>query len=139
MPGEQAKLTSSTEPSWRRPRFSLLSLLLLVGLSGCLFGLWRAATAKKPAPVSGIVTYQGQPVGSGVIVFEPLDPAGRKATGSVVNGRYAVKPGLSPGSYGVGIRDSSNMLPARYNLPKSSGLSASIRDARANSLNFDLH
>jgi hypothetical protein len=80
--------------------------------------------------VSGRVTYVGQPLGSAVITFEPLDPTGRKASGVVVDGKYEI--GVLPGRYAIGIRDDKGVLPAGYNQPKTSGLSATIRDAGSN-------
>jgi hypothetical protein len=136
MSGDRVGRTSSTR---QRLQFSLLTLLALVGLSACLLGLWMALDAKRPPRLSGIVTYQGEPIESAVIQFDPLDPTGDKLSAAIVDGRYAVKAGLLPGRYAVGIRDSRKVLPAEYNLPKTSGLSATMPDTQAILLNFDLH
>lgn len=138
MSGDQIGRSSSTNPTRQWLQFRLSTLLALIGLSTCLFSLWRALTAKRPPSVSGIVTYEGQPIESAVIHFEPLDPTGCKASGVVVDGRYVVKAGVLPGRYAVGIRDSRKGLPAKYDLTKTSGLSATVLDDQAHSLNFEL-
>src|SRR5689334_18600992 len=119
MSGDQVGRIRSTHPT-RRLQFRLLTLVALVGLSACLFSLGRVLTARRPSRVTGFVTHQGQPIESAVIHFDPLDPNGRKASAVVVDGKYAVKAGVLPGLYAVGIRDSRKVLPAQYNLPKTS-------------------
>jgi hypothetical protein len=62
----------------------------------------------KRYAVSGMVTYQGKPLEQGTITFEPEDPKGRIATGSLSAGRYSLttlKPddGALPGKYRVTI------------------------------------
>lgn len=47
-------------------------------------------------PVSGKVTYKGQPVKKAVINFLPNDPEGRPAGGKVVDGQYELTT-LNPG------------------------------------------
>lgn len=131
-------LARSTEPNRPRLQFRIGTLVLLVGLSACLLGLWTVLTAKPPTQVSGVVTHKGQPLGSGIILFEPVEPKGRKASGLITNGRYAVKPGLLPGSYAVGLQDSRKTISAKFESPKTSGLSVSIRDARANAIDFEI-
>jgi hypothetical protein len=138
MAGDEVSPARPTAPTRPRHQLKIWTLLLLVGLSACLCGLWATLTAKPPTQVSGVVTYQGQPLGSGVILFQPVGPTGRKTSGLVVNGRYAIQPGMPPGNYSVGVRDSRKGLPAKYNSPKTSGLSVRIMDARSNSLDFDL-
>jgi hypothetical protein len=139
MTGDDVSLTRSTEPTRPRFQFRTWTLVLLVGLSACFCGLWTALTAMPPTQVSGVVTHNGQPLGSGTILFEPGGPQGRKASGLVANGRYSIKPGMLPGNYTVGIQDSRKAIPAKYNSPKTSGLSVRIMDARSNSLSFDIH
>lgn len=59
-------------------------------------------------PVSGMVTYKGEPVPQGSINFEPEDPAGRPATGLIEDGRFRLTTltpgdGAIPGRYKVAI------------------------------------
>jgi hypothetical protein len=63
----------------------------------------------KRYPVSGTVTYKGEPLASGRIEFEPADPAkGRPATGEIHDGSYRLTTltpddGALPGDYKVTI------------------------------------
>jgi hypothetical protein len=139
MTDDEIRLSRSTDPRRPRLQFRIWTLLLLVGLSACLFGLWTALTAKPPTQSSGVVTHKGQPLGSGVILFEPVGPKGRKTSGLVAHGRYAIKPGMPPGNYTVGVQDSRKAIPAKYNSPKTSGLSVRIMAAPSNSLDFEIH
>lgn len=61
-------------------------------------------------PVSGKVTYKGEPVKEGLISFEPVDAAqGRAATGKIADGYYRLttaveNDGALPGDYRVTIK-----------------------------------
>jgi hypothetical protein len=62
----------------------------------------------KRYPVTGRVTYKGEPVKKGIITFTPDDPGGRSATGTIEDGNYALttmadRDGALPGSYKVSI------------------------------------
>jgi len=64
----------------------------------------------KRYPVSGTVTYKGEPLKEGSIVFAPTAPNGRGATGTIVDGAYSLTTqepgdGAFPGSYKVTIND----------------------------------
>jgi hypothetical protein len=64
-----------------------LGLLALALLPGC---------GQQSATVSGSVTYDGEPVASGMVTLQPADGKGPTAGGPIVNGRYKVenvKPG----------------------------------------------
>lgn len=59
-------------------------------------------------PVSGMVTYNGNPLEKGAISFVPEDPKGIGATGIIENGSYALSTrgendGARPGQYKVTI------------------------------------
>src|SRR5262249_53083900 len=59
-------------------------------------------------PVTGRVTYKGEPVKRGLITFTPDQTDGRAATGTVENGNYALttladRDGALPGSYKVSL------------------------------------
>ena len=60
-------------------------------------------------PVSGKVTYKGQPLKQGTITFTPADAnTGRTASGHIVDGAYALttvdnEDGALPGPYQVAI------------------------------------
>jgi len=58
----------------------------------------------KRYPVSGTVTYKGEPVAKGNVSFVPSSPGGREATGPLDNGRFTLttaspNDGALPGSY----------------------------------------
>lgn len=58
--------------------------------------------------VSGVVTYKDQPLAKGKITFLPDDPAGRAATGDIVDGSYQLSTqsaadGAFPGKYKVTV------------------------------------
>ncbi|MHC5541079.1 hypothetical protein ACYOEI_22890 [Singulisphaera rosea] len=122
----------------KRSQFRLATLLGVVALSAAFLGVWRAPPSVKPTRMSGVVAYLGQPIGSGIILFNPLDATGRKASGVVVNGSYVVKEGLLPGRYAIGVQDSKKSLPVRYTLPNTSGLEVEIRGVASNQFDFDL-
>jgi hypothetical protein len=77
--------------------------ILLCGLAG--FGCGSPPPPLPPAEVDGVVTYDGQPVGPGIITFTPLS-GGEGGGGIVMDGKYRVnvKAGLHPGQYRVEIR-----------------------------------
>ena len=96
----------------------------------------RAGTS----PVLGKISCNGRPVCSGKIVFVPSSPAGRQATGQIVNGKYsltsfALNDGAFPGSYHIVIVSPS--VPARYQSQATTGLVAMVQKG-SNVIDFDL-
>lgn len=73
-----------------------IAMLIIVALPGCDNGR---------ATVTGQVTYQGQPVESGSINFEPLDGRGGTAGGTIENGAFRLSgaAGVVPGKKRVRI------------------------------------
>jgi hypothetical protein len=83
----------------------LVSFGLLV-VSGC----GDETGLPKRYSVTGKITYKGEPVEQGTIIFEPNDLAtGRVAQGTIQNGYYALsttgenKDGALPGDYKIAI------------------------------------
>jgi hypothetical protein len=69
---------------------SALSVAVIVILSGCSAD---NSGLDKRYSVSGRVTYKGEPVQKGTIVFEPTNPAppaGRHASSTIEDGKYAL-------------------------------------------------
>src|SRR5262249_41913076 len=71
-------------------------------------GEQQAADLPGRFPVSGMILIDGQPLAAGTIVFHPTDPQGRRATGVIQDGRYAMttvdpNDGALPGTYKVTI------------------------------------
>ena len=70
----------------------LLTGVVLSTLSGC---------GSSPSVVSGSVSYNGQPVGDGHVVFQPADGKGASCGGPIKNGKYTVE--TTPGKKVVQI------------------------------------
>ena len=78
-------------------------------------------------PVSGTVTYNGQPLEKGQINFYPEDPKGTGANGTIENGAYDLstvgdRDGARPGKYKVGIvskEDSAARAKAEFEKAQS--------------------
>lgn len=124
----------------------LVSLRLRVPLLVCLACV--VAGCAKPGPavteVRGTVTYQGQPVTTGMVKFSPVSLEGeavRPATGAIgADGTYQIaafpgRKGSRPGEYQVAIVSYTGsfmdgtakyLVPKKYAEPKTSGLKASV-------------
>jgi hypothetical protein len=89
---------SSLLPLLSSVQYSLLFLSLngLICTAGC---------GSRQASVEGDITYDGQPIGVGRILFEPEDPKAIKRGGRFENGHYKlVRPeGPPPGKHRVVI------------------------------------
>jgi hypothetical protein len=73
----------------------LCVLVLVLFSAGC--------SRKDVALVEGVVTYNGDPIESGLIVFQPNQ--GRTAGAPIVNGKYSLEvlPGAMPGENKVKV------------------------------------
>lgn len=132
-------------------RHKLLSLLLLL-VVGC-----NSSNNPKTYPVTGKVSYRGQPVTSGMIMLTPAD-GGHAATGNLEkDGSFRLTTferddGAVPGSYQVAIQvfpaEGAGLpgaefagkpppIPPKYASATSSGLTAEIT-AGENTLEFPL-
>ena len=81
-----------------------LCALLLIAAAGC----GPDDGLPKRLPVSGRVTYNGEPLANGTITFVPEDPTGRGAFGTIEDGDYRLTTqdqddGAIPGKYKVAI------------------------------------
>ena len=70
-----------------RTGVAVLGPAVLILVAGC---------SSSTASVSGTVTYDGQPVGTGEITFTPVDGIGPTAGGRIKDGQYTVES-LTPG------------------------------------------
>lgn len=124
-------------------RRTCLALIVLALAGGCGGG-------PRPQPVSGQVRWKGKGLPGAVVVFHP--PDGRPLS-SVADeeGRFRLTPGAVPGSYGVTVvwrelkrdgdevlRNGRNLLPARYEKPETSRLSATVKEGANDLAPFDL-
>lgn len=131
---------------------------LLFGALACAAGCGK--TAGEPTAVAGKVTYRGQALAAGTIVFTP-DPA-RGAAGPPVgvdiqpDGGYRMPPKdtpplaagwyrvtvaavqMQPAAPGQPYAQPRSLLPAHYRDPDRSGLICEIKPGIANGINFNL-
>ncbi len=119
---EFAGKTHKSIPVWRQ-----LTLLLSVGwislvLPGC------GGTGRQP--ISGMVTYRGQPLDRGRIEFEPLDGQGSAGGATIQNGAYRIPAdrGLLPGRYKVRIHAPTGERRAPTGPPGDSPVSPPPQD-----------
>jgi hypothetical protein len=70
-------------------------LLKAVGLA-VLLAACAGGCANPIATVSGEVSYDGQPIETGTIVFMPADGKGAAASGAIQDGRYTIE-NIAPG------------------------------------------
>jgi hypothetical protein len=121
----------------------LLAFLLTLPCCSC------AGAKHKPVfPVQGKVLFKGKPTPKAVVFFHPLtnseenEPMPRGvvgADGTFQISTYGVKDGAPPGHYTISIVWKSDdkggdlqddLLPARYMLPSSSGLTVQVKEGR---------
>ncbi len=126
-----------------------LSLLLVAGACAALAGCDNGR-----ASVLGTVTYQGRPVESGSISFEPIDGKGGTAGGAIEQGRFMLdgKTGVFPGKKRVNIivvEKTGRQIPASPPSPPGTMVDevkpiysppqeAEVVEGKANALNFQL-
>jgi hypothetical protein len=134
--------------SFSKSEMGMLAAVCAAGLlmTGC--GDRRPETA----PVSGTVTYNGQTLSEGQIVFVP--PSGRSAFGKINDSQivdvstFGKGDGVILGKAKVGIKCVSNMFsmegrhdelsPRKYADPKESGLTVDVKANSPNTFNIDL-
>lgn len=101
----------------------------------------------KTYDVSGNVTFDGQPIKKGYIIFQPTSAEDRAAGGEIVDGRYNLK--AQPGEKKVEIRGSrpsgkkgtkdddleENYIPENYNAKTE--LKAEVTTSSAENKNLD--
>jgi hypothetical protein len=126
----QTMRTSMTNS--RRIRLSLATSVVALFL--CAPGCSDDGFGKRH-PVSGTVTYKGQPLATGSINFVPEDPAGQPASGSIVNGKYNLTThtpddGALPGNYKVMV-SSFDMAKVQEEANKAGGVQNAMPDQTA--------
>jgi hypothetical protein len=102
----EPKASLSARPERKKVREKGVTVRFRCGfhvlLAVSLIGIAAGCGGNNSATISGIVTYDGQPVGDGTITFLPADGKGQPAGGPIVNGRYSLT-GVLPGSKMVQI------------------------------------
>lgn len=130
-------------------------VVLLAGWSGCLIGCGR----NDWGYVEGVVTLDGQPVGPGMLIFEPVETDRRSDPSAVAHfdaqGTYTLgagkKQGAPVGKYRVTIiggdsasfsdemtteAEIKSLIPPRYQSPEA-GLTANVATGKQ-VINFEL-
>ena len=123
------------------------AILLAAVVLGCGGG-----SGMNLAPVTGTVTYRGQPLAQGTVTFFPT--TGRPATGKIENGKIVQVTSLAPndgatvGPNQVTIESTEktadmytpakSLIPARYGVISESGLKADIQPGKKNEFSFTL-
>ena len=113
-----------------------------------VIGFTLPACSSQQPKVSGTVTFDGQPVSEGAIIFRPTNPDSRPEGGPIRTGKFSVR--IRPGSYkveivasrpipdsdtGMGLRH-EGYIPSKYN--SQTTLSAEVKAAGPNEFVFDL-
>jgi hypothetical protein len=113
------------------------SRLLLVFAAGVL-ALWACGACKKPrdiAPVFGKITFRGEPVAEGLVIFQDKEQAVLASAKIASDGTYRVKVMEGDGLYFGDQLEMSKTppkekpyanIPARYRNFQSSGLRLSV-------------
>jgi hypothetical protein len=114
----------------------VLAALILVPFWGC--GLDAGPQAGMTVPVKGKVTYKGQPLAQGEVVFEP--DGGREAHGSIQpDGTFELSTfkqgdGAVPGVHRVGVSGSlkggKDPVPLKYRSPSSSKTEVEVAEGK---------
>ena len=124
----------------------------LIGLAPLLTGC-SGKDGTETYPVSGTVSFNGQPVKVGDIVFEPESSEMSPDGGQIIDGKYNCKakvgrmkvrisatreiPGkTTKGAMGEDIVEKEEYIPAKYNT--ATELTAEIDAADENTVNFEL-
>jgi len=94
---------------WRR--CALFALAFALALAGC------AENYGGRVEVTGSVKLKGQPLKSGIVIFEPLSSQGTSSTANVTDGTYLIprSSGLKPGKYLIRITAGDGKTPANLN------------------------
>ncbi len=132
-----------------RPCLALFSIIVCLSLA---VGCGPKIDRPKLVPVQGTVSYKGQPLAEGTIVFHPAK--GRSGSGKIKDGKiievtsYEPNDGLPVGQYRVTIEsvtgagdmyaERKSLVPALYGDVEKSGLTADIKDVKENVLSFNL-
>jgi hypothetical protein len=123
-----------------RPQIRVACLAVVTALLGC--------SHDDTVEVLGTVTWEGQPISQGDIVFGSVDPRIRAAAGKIVDGKYEFRclPGakrveircyrLTGKTTDQGNREGQMFIPKRYN--NESTLTANVTSDGENKFDFPL-
>jgi len=95
----------------------LLLLAVAIGVAGCGGGYGGRVE------VNGTVKLKGQPLKSGIVIFEALGKQGTGATANITDGTYKIarESGLKPGKYLIRVTAGDGKTPANLNPNEAPG------------------
>src|SRR5262245_30779925 len=130
-------------------------IIVASGLSLCIVFVGCGGPKLGAVPVSGKVTYNGNPSKFGVVTFMPVGKKGRPCVASIRDGEYTAyaltsQKGLAPGDYQVSVVYSGKPLievmggsglpqqvAERYRSPETSGLTLTVPDG-GSAISYDI-
>ncbi|MBN2292157.1 MAG: hypothetical protein JXM70_07010 [Pirellulales bacterium] len=120
-------------------------LVLVVALSGC------GDSGPVKYPVSGVVSYNGQPLPTGNVMFVPEEggPPAVCAIGAdgsysfeAIAGRHRVGvtaiPEPPPGANEMNYRAPKPLVPPKFGRPDTSGISVEVQEDKENNIDIKL-
>jgi hypothetical protein len=128
------------KPSWILPLFP--AALCLALQAGC------GPSGPKLYPVSGVVTWEGQPLADGDIIFMPATPGDVEDAGKIKDGKFEFKarPGNKrvkilatreegPADPQMGAVPRKQYLPPKYSSAEKTELTAEVKESDAKDAN----
>lgn len=91
------------------PNRSCTAVMFSLALAVSLIGGCSNGSADGTVAVSGNITFDGQPLSSGKIILEPMEPGGRPYAGSIHDGHFQMY--ASPGQKVVRITSTRYEAP----------------------------
>lgn len=126
-------------------RLTLAAFAFLVLLTGC------GPSGPKVVPVSGTVTYNGQPLADGDIIFAPAAPGGLEYSGKIAAGKFSFKSEAGnkrvkimasreegPVDPQMGAPKRTMYIPAKYSSAEKTELTAEVTEKGKNEYTFTL-
>ncbi len=133
-------------------------VLAALSLAGC-----GGSGLPQGLPISGVVTYKGQPLPGGAVYYVPVDKSGgRPAIGRIgLDGRFTMRTtkgigGVMPGQYGIRLEPDDGLpddpreakptsrvpeivpIPSKYLQIATSGLEDEVAPGHSGNFNIDL-
>lgn len=119
-------------------------------IAAIAFLVWPSREPAKPVAVAGRVTWRGNPVAGGTIVFAPDYRKGHSGNLGMAlmdyQGHYEIQtdgqPGLIPGWYAITVAPPGSASPMgwpyKYHHPESSGLNCEVKAGGNPAFDFNL-
>lgn len=114
-------MKTSSPQVWFRPGLAATLALSMCLVAGCGGG------SKKQGKISGKVTYAGETLGGGNVIFQAVEGQGQPNMTPITNQGTYEFTGLAPGEYFVGVETESVSQfkgGMAYNMPQPGGAKA---------------